>query len=95
MIEPTRQLVNEFARAARLDGEVHGIEYGQIKDGLAAALAAALRDRVVVDPFDLLMVLDQRVQHSHRVPGRWDATGQPCAECAARDRLRTALGGTP
>ncbi|WP_341719971.1 hypothetical protein QQG74_09795 [Micromonospora sp. FIMYZ51] len=49
---------------------------------------------VVVDRDDLRVVLDQRVQHSHERPGRWDADGRACVECAARTQLTAALGDT-
>lgn len=33
--------------------------------------------------------------HSHRVQGKWDATGQPCDWCAAWNKLRAMLAGAP
>lgn len=47
---------------------------------------------VTVSTGDLRIVLDQKVGHSHRRDGHWDADGRPCRECAARGRLMVALG---
>lgn len=51
---------------------------------------------VTVSADDLRTVLDQEILHLHRRPGVWDDDnprigGTPCVECAARDRLRSAL----
>jgi hypothetical protein len=53
---------------------------------------------VEVSVDDLLLVLQQRVMHSHQRPGIWDGDNRPglantrCLECAARERLWRALG---
>jgi hypothetical protein len=66
--------------------------------GAAAPLIAApVAGRVVVDTADLETVLNQRDAHAHSRPGIWDDDNRPglrgtrCVECAARDRLATAL----
>lgn len=51
---------------------------------------------VTVSAADLRTVLDQRHLHAHRRPGIWDSDnpgkgGTRCQECAARERLRSAL----
>ncbi len=84
-------------------GQVMIMARDAVASGSTKALAAALREfdrwperltgiqMVVVDRDDLTTVLDQRVMHAHRRPGRWDADGRPCGECAARRRLWAAL----
>lgn len=44
MIEPTDEMEDDFARAAMLDGEMHGVTREQIRAGLAAVLAIVERD---------------------------------------------------
>lgn len=50
---------------------------------------------ISINADDLRTVLGQRTGHSHRVPGLWDSTGLPCAECAARARLQAAVATAP
>lgn len=61
-----------------------------------------LRRIALVDPADLRTVLNQRhASHAHQRSGVWDDSnrpeiaGKPCVECAARQRLHTALSGDP
>lgn len=109
MIEPTDEMEQAYEKAWQAvasaesvigcaehdmgDCPYHEVPGARRRAGLAAVLAIVERDRVVVDPDDLRMVLDQRIMHCHLVPGFWDGTGRPCAECAARTRLRAALDG--
>jgi hypothetical protein len=74
-------------------GYLHRPQAEVLRVIIGAALAVFGRDRAVVDPADLRMVLAQRVMHCHEVPGRWDKDGSPCTECAARERLRASLPG--
>lgn len=71
---------------------------GREADDVATVALAALRDAgmVVVPAGDVRKVLNQRTLHAHATPGVWDdgngdRAGQPCVECAARDRLTAAI----
>jgi hypothetical protein len=90
MTQPTDEMERAFEDAAE-----PCCHCGDTRAGLAAVLAIVERDHAIVDPADLRTVLDQRSQHAHRTPGRWDADGSACTECAARNRLRAALTRTP
>lgn len=101
VVETLRHASQLDDQACREHLESHdAVEWAATIARLSAEVERLTSGGVLVDPADLRTALDQRMLHSHQRPGVWDDSnrpeiaGKPCVECAARQRLASALAMT-